>query len=547
MSTEKGKERRDLIKKTGLFTAASAATLVLGSKLLPTTHEPITSSVTQAYQAAKQTLVSSSSSGGSSDPTFDANGIQFPDLASDPAFRSSSMFWRSDLQQVRASDNRSSSFVSIIRSPATVVSPAGPDMFGDFGVNTPGATATCGIQAAMNSLSATGGLVHVKSGTYPMTANLTGVSNVSLELEPGVVFTWSGSNGFQINGKSNIAVTCLGGTGYYSTTLFPVQIDNTTGNVESIHIERLRTTPITLINAGNATYAFDQVMFVECFTNNNISVQGTTTIELPESVYFERCFHELSIASQALLTIQAGSCLGQTFFNGCTFDFEANSTAILNILTSSSGHNTSVHVMNSNITIAAGLTGLCFCESLNTGASWIYDFTMNGAYIEDHSPFTCLYEPMAGGGIVGNFSFLNLTTTGGNSTGDTLINVNFFSNYSYVTFFNLEQPASGVHPWLLGSVSPAYAPTIGGVYIDRVYGITGAAAFTPSLPGTGVAYPTLYYDATYVVTTATGLTGLAVQGVAVSIIIGIPIPVTANQVIVPTYTGGSLVIKVIPK
>jgi hypothetical protein len=66
-----------------------------------------------------------------------------------------------------------------------------------------------------------------------------------------------------------------------------------------------------------------------------------------------------------------------------------------------------------------------------------------------------------------------------------------------------------------------------------------------ALPGTGVAFPLLPYNAVYVVTTTTGLTGLTLDGTAVSYAAGIPIYVSANKALIPTYSG-SPVFELIP-
>lgn len=68
-------------------------------------------------------------------------------------------------------------------------------------------------------------------------------------------------------------------------------------------------------------------------------------------------------------------------------------------------------------------------------------------------------------------------------------------------------------------------------------GYNPQAAAAPSLPGTGVAFPLLPYDVNYVVTSATGITGLTLDGTAVAYATGTIIYVPAQHAIIPTYTG----------
>jgi hypothetical protein len=68
-------------------------------------------------------------------------------------------------------------------------------------------------------------------------------------------------------------------------------------------------------------------------------------------------------------------------------------------------------------------------------------------------------------------------------------------------------------------------------------GYNPPAPTQPSLPGTGVAFPLLPYDANYVVSNSTGLTGLTLDGYSVSYATGTAIFVAANHSLVPTYNG----------
>ncbi len=68
-------------------------------------------------------------------------------------------------------------------------------------------------------------------------------------------------------------------------------------------------------------------------------------------------------------------------------------------------------------------------------------------------------------------------------------------------------------------------------------GYNPQSPFSPTLPGTGVAFPLLSYDANYVVTSATGITGLTLDGTAVSYATGAIIFVPAQHNLIPTYSG----------
>jgi len=60
-----------------------------------------------SYTTTRTTQTPQAVSSGSSDPTFDANGIQLPSLTSDPTHREGSIYFRSDLLQVRLDDGTS--------------------------------------------------------------------------------------------------------------------------------------------------------------------------------------------------------------------------------------------------------------------------------------------------------------------------------------------------------------------------------------------------------------------------------------------------------
>ena len=79
----------------GAVVVASAA----GYDLLRLPHR--SSATTNTAQMAQ------AESSGSSDPTFDANGVQLPSLTSDPPHREGSIYFRSDLLQARLDDGKS--------------------------------------------------------------------------------------------------------------------------------------------------------------------------------------------------------------------------------------------------------------------------------------------------------------------------------------------------------------------------------------------------------------------------------------------------------
>jgi hypothetical protein len=93
----KGVQRRKFLSMgvAGAVVVASAA----GSDLLKLPHR--SSTTTHKAQMAQV------GSSGSSDPTFDANGIQLPSLTSDPPHRKGSIYFRSDSLQVRLDDGTS--------------------------------------------------------------------------------------------------------------------------------------------------------------------------------------------------------------------------------------------------------------------------------------------------------------------------------------------------------------------------------------------------------------------------------------------------------
>ena len=93
----RGAQRRKILTMgvVGAAVVASAA----GVDLLRLPHKSSSSTGTsQSAQPASQ---------GSSDPTFDANGVQLPSLTSDPPHREGSIYFRSDSLQVRLDDGTS--------------------------------------------------------------------------------------------------------------------------------------------------------------------------------------------------------------------------------------------------------------------------------------------------------------------------------------------------------------------------------------------------------------------------------------------------------
>ena len=93
----RGAQRRKFLTMgvVGAAVVASAA----GVDLLRLPHKSSSSTGTsQSAQPASQ---------GSSDPTFDANGVQLPSLTSDPPHREGSIYFRSDSLQVRLDDGTS--------------------------------------------------------------------------------------------------------------------------------------------------------------------------------------------------------------------------------------------------------------------------------------------------------------------------------------------------------------------------------------------------------------------------------------------------------
>src|ERR1022692_4903850 len=87
-------DRRKFLK--GCVTGAAVAASVAGHGLLKLPVEarpPVMASLAPAPDP--------------SDPTFDANGVQLPSLTSDPAHRVGSIYFRSDLAQLRLDDGSS--------------------------------------------------------------------------------------------------------------------------------------------------------------------------------------------------------------------------------------------------------------------------------------------------------------------------------------------------------------------------------------------------------------------------------------------------------
>ncbi|HEV2390532.1 MAG TPA: hypothetical protein VGS04_07410, partial [Nitrososphaerales archaeon] len=67
-----------------------------------------------------------------------------------------------------------------------------------------------------------------------------------------------------------------------------------------------------------------------------------------------------------------------------------------------------------------------------------------------------------------------------------------------------------------------------------------------ALPGSGVAFPILPYDAVYVITIAAGISGLTLDGVPVLFsVAGANVFVAAGHSLTPTYAG-SPVFEVLP-
>jgi hypothetical protein len=91
----KDAERRKFLTMgvAGAVVVASAA----GYDLLRLPHR--SSTITNTAEMAE--------SSGSSDPTFDANGVQLPSLTSDPPHREGSIYFRSDSLQMRLDDGTS--------------------------------------------------------------------------------------------------------------------------------------------------------------------------------------------------------------------------------------------------------------------------------------------------------------------------------------------------------------------------------------------------------------------------------------------------------
>lgn len=139
------------------------------------------------------------------DPSFGANGVGLPSLAIDPSPLPPNgyLWYRSDLNVVRTASNGSAFSIGV--RPFISISPNGPDMYGDYGANSP-STKTNGFQEAINYLNtqgngtyATGGVLEVSPGNYNFTTNAVLTLPVFANSK---VFdmTWRGS------GKSNTTI-----------------------------------------------------------------------------------------------------------------------------------------------------------------------------------------------------------------------------------------------------------------------------------------------------------------------------------------------------
>ena len=69
--------------------------------------KPLVVSPSSEGASSTNTGVSQAVGSGPSDPTFDSNGIQLPSLTSDPPHRQGSIYFRSDLSQMRLDDGAS--------------------------------------------------------------------------------------------------------------------------------------------------------------------------------------------------------------------------------------------------------------------------------------------------------------------------------------------------------------------------------------------------------------------------------------------------------
>ena len=96
------------------------------------------------------------------------------------------------------------------------------------------------------------------------------------------------------------------------------------------------------------------------------------------------------------------------------------------------------------------------------------------------------------------------------------------------------------------TVAPVYTQGVG-TKVKDCDGYNPVTKFSPILQGSGTAFLLLPYDAVYVITTATGLSGLTLDGTALAPIaaVGDSFFVAAGHSLVPTYSG-TPVFKVLP-